>query len=412
MRFSVALLSAWLLACTPPPRAHGPLRQQVYVWQQDWTPAVLAAVRERAATFDRTLVLGAEVSWTGATPHVRWLPLGAAVPRDRPLGVVLRVNPLAGGLAQPQVAAQLMAVALELLARVRAAGLPLAELQVDYDAATAQVPAYAGWLQALRPQLHGAPLTITALPTWVDHAGWGPLVATVDGFVLQVHALVAPAGPNQPAHLCDAQAARQAVERAAETGKPFRVALPTYAYAVAFAADGHISGLVAEGAPPSMPPGTRWQDLAAVPQELAALVRAWTADRPRNLEAIVWFRLPVDGDARNWRWPTLQAVRAGRSPQPQLQLTAQQTAQGDVEILAANGGEADAALPRRVLLNWPLPAHALASDALAPYAGAPAGAGLAWLRSPQPVVLPAGATRVLGWVRLDAPVTVEVADEP
>ena len=417
MRFERALVLALLTACTSPPRAHGPLPQQVYVWQRDWTLAVVEAVRTHTPPFQRTLLLGAEVSWNGRVPQVAWVHIPANAVPPRPVAIVLRVNPLPGGLGQGDAAQRLHVIAMDLLQRTRVAGLQIVELQIDHDAATAHLADYARWLRLLHADVADVELTITALPTWLTAKAWQDVAQAVDGFVLQVHALVAPAGAGSPAHLCDPVAAQRAVERAAQAGKPFRVALPTYAYGVAYAADGRLLGLVAEQQPPQLPPGTQWRELAADPAELAQLLLAWQGDRPQNLIAISWFRLPVLGDPRNWAWPTLQAVREGRSPQPNLRLESRLAPDGSIEILARNAGEADAALPDHVAVHWSAsgprgPAQLLTSDVLPPYVRADAGEGLRLQRASERVRLRPETTQVLGWLRLDGVVGVEVRDEP
>lgn len=80
---------------------------------------------------------------------------------------------------------------------------------------------------------------ITALPAWLNQPAFKRLISAVDDYVLQVHSLERPNSPEAAFTICDPAAARRAVERAAQFAVPFRVALPTYGYAIAYDRQGH-----------------------------------------------------------------------------------------------------------------------------------------------------------------------------
>src|SRR4029077_5145510 len=92
--------------------------------------------------------------------------------------------------------------------------------------------------------------------------------------------------------LCDPAAAKKAVEAAARFRRPFRVALPTYGYVVAFDRQGKGGGLSAEGPLLSWPREAMVRVARSDPAAMAGLVRTWTADRPAALSGILWYRLP------------------------------------------------------------------------------------------------------------------------
>lgn len=377
------------------PQVTGPLAESIYVWQRQWTPAVARAVQERAKEFERSIVLGAEVDWRGGQVQVAQVRWQAAAFQGRQVGVALRISPKTHGFGT--AGPELHRTAVVLLTRARASGLNALELQVDYDAPTSGLAEYAQWLRQLRPMLTGAELTITALPTWLKSERWPAVALACDSFVLQVHALVAPRGPDHPARLCDPQQAHWAVQRAAETGRPFRVALPTYSYGVAFDAQGKLLGLAAEGPVPALPLGGVWQELQASPEEITGLLSSWRLSRPALLRGLVWFRLPVDGDRRNWAWPTLQAVRAGRVPVPRLKVAWQRGDQGTWELVAVNGGELDATLPDTVRAPM-ADAQEVAADALGGY-GLRRQAGALEFVSSGRIRLGPRQRRLLGWLR-------------
>ncbi|PYK19527.1 MAG: hypothetical protein DME56_09875, partial [Verrucomicrobia bacterium] len=46
------------------------LPQRGYLWQRDWTPAVLASLTEANKRMDGVIVLGAEIIWNGSKSNV------------------------------------------------------------------------------------------------------------------------------------------------------------------------------------------------------------------------------------------------------------------------------------------------------------------------------------------------------
>src|SRR4029077_10218524 len=125
-----------------------------------------------------------------------------------------------------------------------------------------------------------------------------------------VHSLERPRSLNSPFTLCDPAAARRAVERAADFGIPFRVALPTYGYRIAFDAAGRFVGLSAEGPARSWPTGVQEREVRADPIQLAQLTQFWTTNHPPAMRGLIWYRLLITNDILNWRWPTLSAIVA------------------------------------------------------------------------------------------------------
>ena len=65
------------------------------------------------------------------------------------------------------------------------------------------------------------------------------------------------------------------------------------------------------------PPGTRTIEFSTNSDDTATLVKEWLSARPAELKEIIWYRIPVATDQRNWRWPTLTAIMAGRKPATQ-----------------------------------------------------------------------------------------------
>jgi hypothetical protein len=408
-----------LAACERPPArvADTPLPREVYVWQRTHHPAVATALRTHAPEFATVVVLAAEVSWGKLNSvHARARPLGqitrvsldwsalAAAPQ---VGLALRLNAHSGPFARDDATTRaLVSLARELLAEAATHRVRIAELHIDFDAATAKLAGYREWLLALRTAVAPVPLTFTALPTWLNSPDFPALARTADHYVLQVHSVERPSRVDTPATLCDPIAARAAIERAARVGVPFRVALPTYGYTLAFdRVTGRFAALSAEGPAPAWRdnPAYLVRELSADPAALAALVRSLEADRPAALTGVIWYRLPVDGDRLNWSWPTLAAVAAGRAPSPRLVAELHATAAGLAEISLVNHGDGDFAGPVRLAASW-RDAHRLGADALGHFAITAETARSLRLTAPA-LRLAAGQRRPAGWLRLSTPDT-------
>lgn len=404
----------WL--ARPEPRASGPLAQEAYVWQRRPGPEVRQAAA-RAGDLTRLVFLAAEADPRTEPPRITRVPLDPAVLASLPqtIGLALRIGPLPGRFAdRPQTADRLLRLAETVVRDARAAGLAVAELELDYDCPESRLADYAAWVARVRRAVQPTPMVITALPAWLSRRrDFARLVEQTDGFVLQVHSFERPQGPEAPLVLCDPRAARAAVEEAARFRRPFRVALPTYGYVAAWSREGRFLGLAAEGPGLAWPRGAVLRTAEADPAAMAGLVAGWRRDRPRALAGILWYRLPAEGDRRAWPEATFRAVRQGRAPRPKLRAVARVQAEDAalVDIALANAGEAPAPWPAAVRLQWDPSSSLLASDGLAGYRIHEEGPGRLVLerRGKSPPPLPPGAERAVGWLRLDRAVRVEAA---
>ncbi|PMZ64106.1 DUF3142 domain-containing protein, partial [Pseudomonas sp. GW247-3R2A] len=180
------------------------------------------------------------------------------------------------------------------------------------------------------------PLSITALPAWLDSPELPALLATVDSSVLQVHAVSDPRRG-----LFDPEQARKWVNAwSLITSKPFYLALPAYGVALLPGASG---APVVESEVPVGRAGQR-RELLADPLQLSALAAELRADPPAHLTGLIWFRLPLAGDRRAWSLNTLRAVARGDSLNSRLSLKL--IAQDDLyDISVSNQGNLDNAWP-------------------------------------------------------------------
>jgi hypothetical protein len=426
----VIAAGAWVFFFWLAPRTSGPVRHEVYVWQRAWTEPVRNAVEMYGTNFSALAVLKAEVSWKDKKPQVTRVAVDYATlaKTQRPVGIALRIGPYAGPFAgspstasasseRPSQQAEsvlgapsapgeaitsfLCDLAASLVSEARSNRVNLSELQIDFDCAESKLDGYRFWVEAIQKRVAPLPVTITALPSWLDSRAFRRLAAVATNYVLQVHSVERPRSIDAPFTLCDPRAAKRAVERAGRIGIPFRVALPTYGYMLAFDVGGKFIGLSAEGARPNWPTNALPREIHSDPLELAALVQNWTASRPAAMRGVIWYRLPTIVDNFNWRWPTLGAILAARIPREALRVHTRRVESGLVEISLANEGELDISSRLAVEVRWSK-ARLVAGDALRDFELADRNLSAARFQTrSQPARVRAGETLVLGWLRFD-----------
>jgi len=386
----------------------GPLKQRGYVWQREWTPAVIDAIGEAEPRMDGVVLLGAEVNLGGKKPEIVKAPIDwdAVKRQSKHCSIALRVSPFAGPFRADDAAARtIIDLTRELLSGAREHNVDVEELQFDFDCARKNLGAYRTWLQMLRPVVHPARFVITTLPAWLDDSQFSALVREVDGYVLQVHSVPISAGTN--AKLSDARLAREWVRKAARFGIPFEVALPTYRCAAGYGPDGKLLSVAMDSVQPVWPPGTRVLEFGADADEIAALVNDWQKTRPPQLRELIWYRVPIATDTRNWRWPTLSAVMSGRLPKHKLNIL--QEGENPIDLSIFNAGEADEQLNANVTATWN-GAGLTASDALAGWnMRSENGGAIFTVTASHGLRLPPGTTRKIGWLRFDQTTTLETA---
>jgi hypothetical protein len=383
-------------------RTSGALPQQVYIWQRAWNEPVLEAVLDHATNFAQVVVLGAEVTWRKSDPLVVRVAVDYEVLREthQPAGIALRIGGFSGPFAadNPQTAF-LCDLAKSLVNEAQTNGVTPAELQIDFDCAESKLEGYKTWVEAIRRKIAPVPVCITALPSWLKRSGFKGLIASADSYVLQVHSLEKPKRFDAAFTLCDVDAAKRAVERASGFGKPFRVALPTYGYVLAFGNEGQFVGLSAEGPSLSWPASVRLREVRASPHEITGLVSGWTTNRPAALQGIIWYRLPVATDRLNWSWPTLAAVMQGRSPSAVLRALAQTPEPDLAQIDLLNEGEDAYTKPVQLVVSWQ-GARLVAADALGGFELIENGNERLTFKSVTTTIAP-GQRQSIGWVRLN-----------
>jgi hypothetical protein len=361
----------------------------------------MAAVQEAGKHMDGMVIIGAEILWNGSTPetiraNIDWPTLKNA---GKPISLALRVAPYPGPFSKDDSTIKYIAdVAKSLLTSATAHGLTVSEFQLDFDCAQKKLSGYSLWLEAMRTTVGPTRFVITTLPAWLNEPAFVPLVRLADSYVLQVHSVPISSGTGQ-SFLLDIDLARQWTKTAAKLGIPFSVALPTYRCLAGYDTTGKLLGVAMDSVDLAWPPGTRTIEFSTSSDDTATLVKEWLSARPAELKEVIWYRIPVATDQRNWRWPTLTAIMAGRKPRHSLQ--AVQSGDNPVDLSIKNMGEADKQIGAKLTVTW-TGASIVALDALPGWTVAASGEYAVFTRIEKiPLELPPGSERSIGWLRFD-----------
>jgi len=412
-----ALLAGMLYLSSDSPtaieRQEGWVPHEVYVWQRHWDPMLSQAIEQAAAQASGFSVLAAEVSWkAGQVDRVVCVPIdySALKATQKAVGLALRIGPYSGPFDKGSSATTLVtSLAASLVADARLAGVEPIEVQIDFDCAESKLNGYCKWVRAIREKIRPVPVTITVLPCWLRQRAFIGLVRAADAFVLQVHSLERPKSPEAPITLCDCAAALHWVEQAARTGIPFRVALPTYGYLIAFNDEGRFTGLCAEGPSQAWARDTTLRIVRSDPIAMAKLVQNWQRDRPCRMQGVIWYRLPIESDRLNWKWVTLSAIMAGQIPRETLQVEVEYPQPELAEIVLVNGGEADLSAEVRIEIGCERE-KLVAADSLCGFALAemkPSRVCLAYDGTTMSPIIRAGERWKVAWLRFKHKIEVK-----
>lgn len=324
MRFFL-LLFLLLPSLTTPAAEHA-----FYLWQRRWSPAVVRAVEQCDSPL---LLFFAELSGTKTEraqvpPEIRKRTDITAVFRLR----VDALNP--EGFSR--LAEEITRSSCE-------------NIQIDADVPERRLSEYAAFLRALKRALpqQVKELSITALPCHLGRGEFASVAEQVDFYVLQLHGFDAPTRIEEPYALIDGETARTAIRRARHLGRPFRIALPSYAYRLEFDMHGNFQRLAAEGDLPRS--NTRSCRLAAPdPELLAALIRE-NPDIGR-----IWFRLPVKGDRLCYDLASIELFERGEIPLPHLEFEFRRVAKNALELWITPQAQLRIE-PLELSLEWPNP---------------------------------------------------------
>lgn len=399
-------------------RVSGDIHQEVYIWQRSWSGQVRESVEHAKSVVSGFVVLGAEVGFQNGDPDIMRVAIDYSSLRESgvSVGLAIRIGPYSGQFSGTDETARMLCdIAGNLISDAESNGIILKEIQIDFDAAESKLDGYRLWLDAIREEISPIPLTITALPTWMNSPDFSRLIRSTDGFVLQVHSLEPPDGIDSHFTLCDPERSLAWIERASNLCPPgidFRVALPTYGYTVAFDSAGEFYGLSAEGPDPDWPEGTLTKEVMSNPDEISMLVDGLMKNRPDNLAGLIWYRMPVDGDSLNWPWQTLEACMEGRAPERSITIQAESTQTGLVDLYLVNNGETSEKTDLNISVTWS-DADLLAFDLLRDYVITDRGPGTVILQGPSKSPqssqrIGPGESWMVSWLRFDRETEVQI----
>jgi hypothetical protein len=166
---------------------------------------------------------------------------------------------------------------------------------------------------------------------------------------------------------------------------------------VGYGPDGKLLGVSSDGVQPNWPAGTTVREYEADATAMAGLIREWQTHHPTHCLAILWYRLPVASDGNNWRWPTLHAVMAGRTPKAAWTVRATGTNPADLSV--RNAGESDEPMRGKVEVRWEGQARPTAEALPGWRVKAQAQSVIFSSASEAGVRLPPGEERAIGWLR-------------
>jgi hypothetical protein len=398
---AIVLLAGMLsmLSCAPSPQPRIiPLTHSAYVWKQGWTARMTSelAGMELPARLTALNVLVGECGLSSGRRAVRppWKELSA---HGRPLSLSVRIGTRkavrgTGDLDLTEGFDLLLAG----LAEARAADIAVASLQVDFDCPERLLAAYAEEILAFKAETGGLPVTITTLPAWLDADGFDELIASADGWTLQLHGTSRPKLGSTDALFAEGAAIRW-TRQAVRFGRPFRVALPTYAYLACYGKYGDYLGMHAEQA--GFPSGTtQTMPLPADPAQIQTYLRALKDARFELVTGVDWFRLPFPGDRQNWTMHGLDDVLAGRELKTDLEIVGVQ-AGGLYDLAITNSGHQPVALPS-VQLEWGV-GQLIGLDATYAWQAETKGNAVTFSTRGFQEFLAPGERRVVGWLRID-----------
>lgn len=333
------------------------LPHEIYLWNRAWNEAVHQSIREASGEVSRVVVLASQIDFVENQPQlttvpVKWSWLSEA---GRAVGAAVRVGAYSGSFDPNEPTGKMLRNACRAaIESASAEGVPLTEIQIDFDSPQSQLAGYRRWIEHLEGEFDPTPVTLTALPSWMASPDFSSLVRAADGYVLQVHSLETPAHIEKATALFDPERALRWVRQAIEVGAPFRVALPTYGYRLHFDEGGSYLGLSAENFSESFRSAPQSRLLQTDPEAVKRFLAKASRIESPALEGWIWFRMPVEGDRLNWSWDLLRRVKAGRRiPPDRLECRIVSEEPELVDLILVNAGFTAVELDKvRVVVRW------------------------------------------------------------
>lgn len=360
------------------------LPQDVYIWQKKWISTLKPAIEQTTPYIAGWRFLAGEYEPDGQIiyPSVQFellkqtkLPLTAVYRFDR-----LRPLPSADEI-------------LSLILQSPAYQTNhIHQIELDLDWPTSKLKLYIQLLKSLKIKLpQNIQLNITMIPDWMRSPAFSELTAQIPNPILQVHSI-----DNPKSGLFTPQNALAYIEKMNRlTHHNFYVALPTYGLKIQTTSTGNIYAIEGENGFKS---GKFGKELYSDPQQVRALIETLQENTPSHLKGIVWFRLPVANDKRNWSLDTWIAMIAQHPLKGQIitQETPDLNTPGAIKLVLINQGNITLPLPKTIPLRCSI------GDGFFPYqltSNAQGQYSLSLIQQSAP--LNTHQQRIIGWMRCE-----------
>jgi hypothetical protein len=267
--------------------------------------------------------------------------------------------------------------------RAKAAGVDVAGIQIDFDCPTRLLPRYARLLSGLRTELidEGLVFSISMLTTWFTSRDFDSLLTAVDFYVPQFYEAVTPreyTGLGTFPTISSDSALRRGLKAAGRRRASFYAGIPVYGHALVFDDRGRLRGAYHDsGAVEALRrPDFRLTDTTLrndesllefigsgsakgfhivydlpTPEMLARCRETVQAERPRNCRGMILFRYPEEGETQTVPLPALETVLAGRSPAPDIRVSARTRRHAPWQMIESGEQDADAGRSHVLLLT-------------------------------------------------------------
>ncbi|MBK1859781.1 DUF3142 domain-containing protein [Cerasicoccus arenae] len=361
-------------------------------------------------------VLAAEITPTSDRNYVVSVAINyeALLRSQLPITLVVRVGSYPGPFnSEAETTQCLLDTVRKVLAESQRHGLIPLAIEIDFDAATSKLEGYRSWLKQLRAPLGNVSLSLTTLPTWMTRPNaFAELVKSADHFVLQAHSIKRPDYPDDAIELCNAEQALAWAAQAATFDRPFQLALPTYAYQLAFDATGKLVEVSGENLAAALNSNWDYRIVRADPGTMAQVVHDLGVSTPPNCQGIIWYRMPIVGDLLNWDAVTWKTVITGHSSKPSWQVEAVAQINGSIEIQVVQTSPVASPPPQTVIVQW-ADAKAQAWDGQRNYiVDTTQQNELSWHRTNHSERLPQGTRWTVGWLRINPATELKISISP
>ncbi|WP_271801721.1 DUF3142 domain-containing protein [Commensalibacter communis] len=374
-----------LLFClTYSTHSHRILPQEVYIWQKKWKQYLQPAIEQTTPYVIGWRFLAGEFEPDGQViyPSIQFdhlqqtnLPLTAVYRFDR-------LRPL------PSVDEVLTLIQQSPAYKIH----HIHRIELDLDWPTPKLSLYIQLLRSLKAKLpKDVRLNITMIPDWMRSPVFPELTERVPYPVLQVHSV-----DNPHIGLFNNNTALMYIQKMNRlTRHPFYVALPTYGLKIQTTPSGTIYAIEGEN---DFKTGKSGQELYSNPQQVRALIEQLQHNTPINLRGIIWFRLPIASDQRNWSLDTWMAMIKHQNLHGQImvkEIPDPNTPEA-IKITLVNQGNIALPLPSIVSLRCKT------ADGLFPYQLSVNHQGKYILNLTKQIApLNTHQERVIGWMRCD-----------